>query len=518
MAIQHQTTVKSWFESGDRPTQAQFADWIETSMPNWFVDVASAVEAGSTGAIIVASTVAATIGGLGPLGAGVVGGQIFRSGVTASVASLFNAGAFGSQMLTTITTASAASMLATTVAVSASAVTFQHVEPGGIVRTGYSKWADFLSIKDFGATGDGVTDDRASIVAAISAMPAGGGGLYFPTGIYKISAPVTVHRPGFYWGDGEGTIIQTGYAVGTGLHISSTFVHLDNMKFNSSLTRTAGSYIHIGASRTDISNFHMDNAYVGISVPTSAQIGDITIIDGRILSTVASGGGIRLGGNVVATKIKNLLMDSTPNASYGILCDGAIADLTIMDCQLLHTDVALYLNANGGNCETVWASQTFFDNSGARGVFLNAVNSGIYKCRFDGCWFSSSLETGVLAQTVGIGNINGVDFNGCFFFLNTNNGYRALTSAITNISFNNCQAAGNGGAGISIAQGNSNYRIIGNRLGATSNVGGNAYGIFADADLAGSIIMCNDLRNNTSAPVNGLTTANVVMFTANIYA
>jgi Endopolygalacturonase len=46
-----------------------------------------------------------------------------------------------------------------------------------------------ISVKDFGAVGDGVTDDTAAIQAAIDAVYGmGGGRLLFPSGTYKVSA------------------------------------------------------------------------------------------------------------------------------------------------------------------------------------------------------------------------------------------------------------------------------------------------------------------------------------------
>jgi len=49
-----------------------------------------------------------------------------------------------------------------------------------------------LSVKDFGATGDGNTDDTAAIQNAINAaIDAGGGTVYFPVGKYLVTAPLT---------------------------------------------------------------------------------------------------------------------------------------------------------------------------------------------------------------------------------------------------------------------------------------------------------------------------------------
>jgi hypothetical protein len=47
---------------------------------------------------------------------------------------------------------------------------------------------NFFSVKDFGAAGDGVTDDRASLQAALlAARDAGGGTVYLPEGVYVLS-------------------------------------------------------------------------------------------------------------------------------------------------------------------------------------------------------------------------------------------------------------------------------------------------------------------------------------------
>lgn len=49
----------------------------------------------------------------------------------------------------------------------------------------------FFNVKTYGAVGDGVTDDRAAIQAALDAVPSTGGTVFFPVGTYLISKGAT---------------------------------------------------------------------------------------------------------------------------------------------------------------------------------------------------------------------------------------------------------------------------------------------------------------------------------------
>lgn len=61
---------------------------------------------------------------------------------------------------------------------------------GSFARTVQSKLRETVSVKDFGATGDGTTDDRPAVTAALSALSFGGT-LYFPPGNYNMKSPQT---------------------------------------------------------------------------------------------------------------------------------------------------------------------------------------------------------------------------------------------------------------------------------------------------------------------------------------
>ena len=65
-------------------------------------------------------------------------------------------------------------------------VTYDHGGTGSVARNVEDKLQERVSVKDFGAVGDGVTDDTAAIQAAIDSMTSGGT-LLFPPATYLVS-------------------------------------------------------------------------------------------------------------------------------------------------------------------------------------------------------------------------------------------------------------------------------------------------------------------------------------------
>ena len=58
---------------------------------------------------------------------------------------------------------------------------------GAETRSVESKLREFVSVKDFGATGDGSTDDTSAITSALNS---GSTSVYFPNGTYKITGSI----------------------------------------------------------------------------------------------------------------------------------------------------------------------------------------------------------------------------------------------------------------------------------------------------------------------------------------
>jgi hypothetical protein len=87
-------------------------------------------------------------------------------------------------------------------------VSFLQSGTGAVTRTVQSKLRDVVSVKDFGAVGDGATDDTTAIAAALVA--ATGKALYFPasSSFYRITNTLTIPADTMVYGDGYGSAIR----------------------------------------------------------------------------------------------------------------------------------------------------------------------------------------------------------------------------------------------------------------------------------------------------------------------
>ena len=111
-------------------------------------------------------------------------------------------------------------------------VTFLAAGSGASQRTVLDKLRDVVSVKDFGAVGDGVADDTAAINAALSASPA----VFLPTGTYKTTAPITLN--------GNNILIGAG--------ITSVIKNITGSSVIRSITPTGARIFHVGGGNFKI--------------------------------------------------------------------------------------------------------------------------------------------------------------------------------------------------------------------------------------------------------------------------
>lgn len=83
----------------------------------------------------------------------------------------------------------------TGVGVQAASIIYNEGSVGAVDRTVASRLQDIISVKDFGAVGDGITDDTLAVQAAIDAA-GNQKGLFFPAGVYILSSTLDVNVAG----------------------------------------------------------------------------------------------------------------------------------------------------------------------------------------------------------------------------------------------------------------------------------------------------------------------------------
>jgi hypothetical protein len=119
---------------------------------------------------------------------------------------------------------------------------------GAVGRTVHQKLQEFVSVKDFGATGDGVTDDTTAIQTAINTCAPLGKTVYFPSGVYITTATVGLTKANAaQFGlriAGENSIyteIKASHSAGAVLALNRSYGSVSDIALTASTARNTGA-------------------------------------------------------------------------------------------------------------------------------------------------------------------------------------------------------------------------------------------------------------------------------------
>ena len=269
----------------------------------------------------------------------------------------------------------------------ASQVTYDPPFTGSVATNVEAKLAQTVSVKDFGAVGDGVTDDTTAIQDAVDA--AENAELYFPPGDYKLTSSVTIPGRITIRGAGVRQTLITCYACsGFVIPAGTSFVTMSDLTISADVrfTTTPNAYTGVSINGTALSQCYWHtyrNVFVdGFQDAIYAGSVGSTVFDN--CTTAYSQHGLTFTGQclnntVIASRFgEQDSGNNTPSSgSYGIKIGddtGSIEGLRITDCLVFGVERGIW----GNGCINVYASHNIVDMVKQFGFVMQS--SASYPC------------------------------------------------------------------------------------------------------------------------------------------
>jgi len=225
-------------------------------------------------------------------------------------------------------------------------IAYTYASANAVTRTASAKMSDIVSVKDFGAVGNGVANDTAAIQAALYA----GKTIYFPNGTY-LTGQVTVPAKARLVGESLANVIISPYGTisGTGVFYLNnvSFVEISNFTFSSNYPTNANPVaIYVsGGSNNYIHDIYINSYDFGISTnsTTDSNFERITVTSGNNC-------GIYIGGS---TSYRN----------------------KVLNCTVLHSGTNHCIQINGGKDNQISACEC--TDGKVFGISIYNTNSAI---------------------------------------------------------------------------------------------------------------------------------------------
>lgn len=376
-----------------------------------------------------------------------------------------------------------------------------------------TRFAQVANVKDFGAVGNGSTDDTTAIQAAATSLTFGGT-LYFPQGNYVVSSAITLIAGTLVSGVSAYAATITTSAAAANIFVVPTTCKIENMAFTCSTTATSGSYLNANGNFIIVNNCQFSKYFNAISLGLTTQSVNCSVNTSSFNTpSVQSGGGAILLNNFASFKLTGCAITGTGSGTqtdYGVEVIAGDT-LLISDCNITAHGRALYVvPAVSNNIYALHAVNSLFDSAGTitGGTSVSSARfsatGNVYNTKFANCWFGLSTGgDGCAMTTTGGGLIDGIAFTGCQFVGNFLRGLYIGDSGVKNVTVTGGDSAGNTTAGIYAAAGVTYFTITGHRAGNVSARGANGYGIFVASGASDFYeISGNNVFGNTTAGIS----------------
>ncbi|HSN67436.1 MAG TPA: glycosyl hydrolase family 28-related protein, partial [Fusibacter sp.] len=282
-----------------------------------------------------------------------------------------------------------------------------------------------FNVKNYGAKGDGVTDDRSAIQSAIDAASAQNGIVLFPAATYKISNYVSLKSNITLSGYGATIYMPSQSAVSIllyskpssyisnvtikGLKLASKNDRTGSGEYEGSMTSNVEALSIYGVNGLTIQDVYMENMYMGLKLQasdngqknTNVNVDNLKVYNTRnplYMSTTngftmsnsildASGGGTKFlhaayfRGGLSNLTFDNVQFNNTPGGGIHIYNskadESAATNIVFNNSSINNTRAAVYLYSNANNITfnnlTIKNSGLGFKVNSASNIKMNGV-------------------------------------------------------------------------------------------------------------------------------------------------
>ncbi|AUR88638.1 pectate lyase superfamily protein [Vibrio phage 1.172.O._10N.261.52.F5] len=214
------------------------------------------------------------------------------------------------------------------------------------------RFADVVNVKDFGAVGDGVTDDTLAIQFALDSLPELGG-LYFPSGDYMVSTMLTCDTNGvMIYGDGR---YQSQILPHTTWDGSDALMKLGSGS-------TWGVKVRDLTFAVTFDELGDDSDGLIIHPWYNFDILNCGFRGGNFVTRET--GGLRIMGNALHTRVDTCQLHN--GYCYGMIIEGHLNGLHITNCAFDETSVSILstgniveLNITGNEFGSAWKNNEY---------------------------------------------------------------------------------------------------------------------------------------------------------------
>ncbi len=418
---------------------------------------------------------------------------------------------------------------------------------GAVTRSLFSKVGETVSVKDFGAVGDGSTDDTVAIQAAITAVGTAGGGVVFiPNGTYLLSATLTITlaKTTIRGQSKGGTIITraTNYGStfdfhgdsGTGALLGDCGI--ESLTITSTALTTSGAHINFtGVTRSYIKNIYFSNGFIGMQLNGAAActIDDVYLVftnlfggsaTGRRYMSFGNAGGSyshKSSGDIFVSNFNVRGNTANQNTEYGIRIESADG-IWFTNGHIGNTSVA-NISINGGSAEPlnlVYFNNVMSDEGTTYSLLFNGATSPDFRdIKFSNCNFKSGgvpahCDYGIVVAAAC--TVQHLLFDNCTVSEFGLGGVILQSTASRMLKFSGCHVFGNGRdtpgsePGYNLSASVQDVEISGGLSGRLYNGSGSgtqSYGVQLNGSHTNVRLLGVDLTGNTTGSVGGGNTA-----------